>query len=239
MALQQGYIYAGEYSAYRGRVHGRRDPRLSGHSLLGYAQNHDQVGNRAMGDRLGHIVNPGCQRIAAALVFAAPFVPMLFQGEEFGASSPFQYFTDHQDHDLAKSVSEGRRNEFAAFGWNPQQVPDPQDPATFTRSKLCWKEIENDPHASLLAWYRTLIAFRRSQPSLTDGRLDRVQVDFDERARWLVMRRGAIEVACNFTPDRQALPIAQSAKNVIASESGWHARPGLIELPADSVAILY
>ncbi len=238
-ALQQGFIYAGEYSVYRGRMHGRRELRLSGHSLLGYAQNHDQVGNRAMGDRLGHIVNPGRQRIAAALVFTAPFVPMLFQGEEFGASSPFQYFTDHQDHDLAKSVSEGRRNEFAAFGWNPQQVPDPQDPATFAHSKLCWKEVESEPHASLLAWYRTLIAFRRSQPSLTDGRLDRVEVDFDERSRWLVMRRGTVEVACNFAPDRQALPISQPAKNVIASESGWHARPGLIELPADSVAILY
>ena len=238
-ALQQGYIYAGEYSVYRGRVHGRRDPRPSGHSLLGYTQNHDQVGNRAMGDRLGHIVNPGRQRLAAALVFTAPFVPMLFQGEEFGASSPFQYFTDHQDHELAKSVSEGRRNEFAAFGWNPQQVPDPQDRATFARSKLCWKEVESEPHASLLAWYRTLIAFRRSQPSLTDGRLDRVQVDFDERARGLVMWRGAVEVACNFAPDRQAVPISRPAKNVIASESGWHARPGFIELPADSVAILY
>src|SRR6185437_12479296 len=88
-ALQQGYLYAGEYSAYRGRVHGRRDPRVSGHSLLGYAQNHDQVGNRAMGERLGHIVNSGRQRIAATLVCTAPFVPMLFQGEEFGASSPF------------------------------------------------------------------------------------------------------------------------------------------------------
>jgi len=238
-ALRQGFIYAGVYSSSRGRVHGRRDPGLSGHRLLGYSQNHDQIGNRAMGDRLGHILSPGRQRMAAALVLTAPFVPMLFQGEEFGASSPFQYFTDHQDCDLATSVSEGRRNEFAAFGWDPQQVPDPQDVATFERSKLCWKEVESEPHAALLAWYRRLIAFRRSQLSLSDGRLDRVEVTFDERTRWLVMRRGPIEVACNFASDRQALPVTRPAENVICSEPDWQARPGLIELPPDSVAILY
>jgi maltooligosyltrehalose trehalohydrolase len=237
-ALREGYVYAGSYSVSRARAHGRRDPRLSGHCLLGYSQNHDQIGNRAMGDRLCHLVSPGRQRIAAALVLTAPFVPMLFQGEEFGASSPFQYFTDHEDTRLAKSVSEGRRNEFAAFGWDRQQVPDPQDPATFARSKLRWEEIESPPHAALLAWYRTLIAFRRSQPSLTDGRLDRVEVAFDERARWLVMKRGPIEVACNFAPDRQALPVSQPARSVISSEPDWQARPGLIEIPADSVAIL-
>jgi maltooligosyltrehalose trehalohydrolase len=236
-ALQEGYIYAGTYSASRHRVHGRRDPRLSGHSLLGYSQNHDQAGNRAIGDRLGHLVNPGRQRIAAALVLTSPFVPMLFQGEEFGASSPFQYFTDHQDDALAHSVSQGRRNEFAGFGWDPQQVPDPQDPATFERSKLPWQEVEQEPHAALFAWYRQLIAFRRSQPSLTDGRLDRVEVAYDERANWLVMKRGAIEVACNFSSDRQALPISRS-QNVISSAPNWQLRPSLIELPADSVAIL-
>jgi maltooligosyltrehalose trehalohydrolase len=232
--LREGYVYAGSHSPSRGRVHGRRDPDLSGHRLLGYAQNHDQAGNRATGDRLGHLVSPGRQKIAAALVLTAPFVPMLFQGEEFGASSPFQYFTNYQDERLGKSVSEGRRNEFAAFGWNPEQVPDPQDAATFERSKLHWEETQSE----LLAWYRKLIAFRRAQPSLTDGRLDRVSVAFDEHAAWLVMRRGAVEIACNFAQDWQAIPVTPTAKNVICSEPEWRIRPGLIELPADSVAII-
>lgn len=238
-ALREGYVYAGNYSKHRARPHGRRDPHLSGHRLLGYSQNHDQAGNRATGDRLNHLVGRGRQKIAAALVLTAPFIPMLFQGEEFGASSPFQYFTNYEDELLGKSVSEGRRNEFAAFGWNPEQVPDPQDRATFERSKLRWEEIRSEPSAALLAWYRKLIAFRRSQPALTDGRLDRVEVTFDEPAGWFVMKRGPVEVACNLGRDCQAIPIARTAKNVICSEPEWHERPGLIELPADSVAILY
>jgi maltooligosyltrehalose trehalohydrolase len=238
-ALREGYVYAGNYSKHRARPHGRRDPHLSGHRLLGYSQNHDQVGNRATGDRLNHLAGPGRQKIAAALVLTAPFVPMLFQGEEFGASSPFQYFTNYQDERLGKSVSEGRRNEFAAFGWDPEQVPDPQDRATFERSKLRWEEIRREPNAAVLAWYRKLVAFRHSQPSLTDGRLDRVEVIFDERAGWFVMRRGPVEVVCNLGGDCQAIPITRAAKNVICSEPEWHERPGLIELPADSVAILY
>jgi maltooligosyltrehalose trehalohydrolase len=164
---------------------------------------------------------------------------MLFQGEEFGASSPFQYFTNYQDERLGKSVSDGRRNEFAAFGWDPEQVPDPQDRATFERSKLPWEEIRREPNAALLAWYRKLIAFRHSQPALTDGRLDRVEVTFDEHAGWFTMKRGPVEVVCNLGGDCQAIPITRTAKNVICSEPEWHERPGLIELPADSVAILY
>jgi maltooligosyltrehalose trehalohydrolase len=238
-ALREGYVYAGNYSKHRARTHGRRDPHLSGHRLLGYSQNHDQAGNRATGERLSHLVGPGRQKIAAALVLTAPFVPMLFQGEEFGASSPFQYFTNYQDERLGKSVSDGRRNEFAAFGWDPEQVPDPQDRATFERSKLPWEEIRGEPNAALLAWYRKLIAFRHSQPALTDGRLDRVEVTFDEHAGWFTMKRGPVEVVCNLGGDCQAIPITRTAKNVICSEPEWHERPGLIELRADSVAILY
>src|SRR5208337_3917332 len=97
------------------------------------AQTHDQVGNRAQGERLGQLVNIGRLKTAAALVFTSPFVPMLFQGEEWGASTPFQYFTDHPEPELGKAVSEGRCREFAAFGWKPQDVPDPQAPETFQR----------------------------------------------------------------------------------------------------------
>ena len=236
-ALKQAYVYDGIYSKYRDRLHGRPPVGLSGHRFLAYAQTHDQVGNRARGERLAHLVSPGRLKIAAALVLTSPFIPMLFQGEEFGASSPFQYFTHHDDPEIGRLVSEGRRNEFAAFGWDPEQIPDPQHPATFERSKLRWEELSCEPHASLLAWYKQLIALRRSSRALTDGRLERVQTTYDERAQWFVMRRENVEVICNFAPDRQAIPIFAKPANVLCSAPEWHLRPGLIELPAESVAI--
>ena len=237
-ALRQGYVYDGRYSGHRDREHGRPAGRLSGHHLLGYAQTHDQVGNRAQGERLSQLVSVGRQKIAAALVLTSPFVPMLFQGEEFGASTPFQYFTQHQDAELAKKVSEGRRSEFKGFGWNPEQVPDPQDAATFRRSKLRWSEMHEEPHASLLRWYKDLIALRRSRPELTDGRLDRVEVRFDERAQWLVVRREDVEVVCNLGADRQAIPARCGRRPLLVSEDGWQMRPGVVELAGESVAVL-
>jgi maltooligosyltrehalose trehalohydrolase len=237
-ALRQGYVYDGSYSRHRNREHGRAAGRLSGHHLLGYAQTHDQVGNRAQGERLSHLVSVGRQKIAAALVMTSPFVPMLFQGEEFGASTPFQYFTQHEDAELAKKVSEGRRSEFKGFGWDPEEVPDPQALETFQRSKLPWNEIHQEPHATLLQWYKDLIALRRCQPGLTDGRMDRVEVHFDERAKWLVVTREEVEVVCNLGKDRLAIPVKCARRPLLVSEDGWQMRPGLMELPGESVAVL-
>lgn len=237
-ALKNAYVYDGIYTKHRGRIHGRPPIGLSGHRFLGYSQDHDQVGNRAQGERLSQLVSIGRQKIAAALVLSSPFVPMLFEGEEFGASTPFQYFTHHEDRELGEAVSKGRRNEFAAFGWNPEDVPDPQDPETLQRSKLQWDEITKEPHASLLAWYKKLIALRRSTSSLTDGRMDLLETRYNEEANWFAMKRGEIEVVCNLGQDRQAVPIGAKPKNVLVSEGGWQLRPGLLELPADSVAIL-
>ena len=237
-ALQHVFIYDGIYSPYRERLHGRPVVGLSGHHFLGYAQNHDQIGNRAQGERLSQLVSLGRQKIAAALVLTSPFIPMLFQGEEFGASSPFQYFSQHEDPEVAEKVSEGRKNEFGAFGWNPEAVPDPQDAATFERSKLHWEEINLEPHASLLDWHKKLIALRRSTSTLTDGRTDRVEVSYDERADWLVMKRREIEIVCNLGADRQAIPISRVPGQVMCSENNFQLRPGTIELPQDSVAIL-
>jgi maltooligosyltrehalose trehalohydrolase len=237
-ALKLGFVYRAAYSRHRNRLHGRPVNNLSGHRFLGYAQNHDQVGNRAQGERLSQLVSVGYQKIAAALVLTSPFVPMLFQGEEFGSSSPFLYFTNHEDPGLGKAVSEGRRREFAAFGWSPEDIPDPQDPKTFERSKLNWDERSREPHASLLEWTRRLIALRRESPDLTDGRMDRVHVEYNQTASWLVIRRGEIEVVVNLASDRQAIPISRTPQEIIASEEGWQLRPGLIELPADSVVIL-
>jgi maltooligosyltrehalose trehalohydrolase len=162
----------------------------------------------------------GRLKIAAALVLCSPFVPMLFQGEEWGAATPFQYFTDHGDPELGRLVSEGRRREFAAFGWSPDDVPDPQDPATFERSKLDWSEPGHPPHADLLAWHRHLIRLRRQVPALTAGDLSGVGVRIDEEARWLVLERGSVSVACNLAAEEQAVPLGPHRRPVVVAADG-------------------
>ena len=237
-ALQQAYVYDGIHSTHRERVHGRPPIGLSGHHFLGYSQNHDQIGNRANGERLSHLVSVGRTKIAAAIVLTSAFVPMLFQGEEFAASSPFQYFTHHEDPELARSVSEGRRNEFAAFGWNPEEVPDPQSAETLERSKLRWDELLCQPHAEILDWYKKMIRIRRRHSSLTDGRMDKIEVRCDEGERWLAIRRGHVEVACNLSADRRTVPIVRQPANILCSEAGYQLREKAIELAPDSIAIL-
>jgi maltooligosyltrehalose trehalohydrolase len=128
--------------------------------LVAFVQNHDQIGNRARGERLAHLAGHDAAAGAARTLLRAPFVPLVFMGEEWAASSPFQYFTDHGDDELARQVREGRRQEFAAFGWRPEQVPDPQDPRTFERSRLRWDELDQADHERMLAHYRSLIAAR-------------------------------------------------------------------------------
>src|SRR5262249_44186453 len=156
------------------RKHGRSLGDAPGYKLLGYLQNHDQVGNRARGERIGHLVSDGLARIGAALVFVSPFVPMLFQGEEWNATAPFQYFTDHQNAELPEAVRKGRREEFRAFGWEPDDVPDPQAEATYRNSQLDWSELARAPHREMFAFYRALAQLRRQTPDLLDGRRDRI-----------------------------------------------------------------
>jgi maltooligosyltrehalose trehalohydrolase len=237
-SLKQVFVYDGRYSAYRDRIHGRPVANLPAWRFLGYAQNHDQVGNRAQGERLSQLASTGRAKIAAALVLTAPFVPMLFQGEEWAASTPFQYFTDHEDMELGRLVSEGRKKEFQAFGWSPDEVPDPQDPATFERSKLNWDEIQQPEHAGMLAWYKKLIAFRHANPSLANGSLEEVDVQFDEEQKWLTMRRGTIILALNLAETTLSLCVPQGAKLTIGSANAISVEQGKVTLPPDSVAIL-
>ena len=240
-ALERVFVYDGCHSDFRRRKHGSPPTGLTGHSFLGYLQNHDQIGNRAKGERVGHMVNPGRLKIAAALVLTAPFIPMLFQGEEWCASSPFLYFTDHDDGELGRLVTEGRRREFAAFGGHAEDVPEPQSRATFERSKLDWDESKVSPHAGLLDWYRRLICLRRQIPALCDGLLDQVKTDFDECAKWFVMRRGPVAVACNLAASRQRVPIRSGGKDtrlIMASELEIQLMGDEIELPQDAVAVV-
>ncbi len=238
-ALRNAYVYDGRYSKHRQRHHGRPSVGLAGHRFLGYAQTHDQVGNRAQGERLSQLVGKDRLKIAAALVFTSPFVPMLFQGEEWGASTPFQYFTDHPEPDLGKAVSEGRRKEFAAFGWKPEDIPDPQARETFLRSKLDWREMSREPHAGLLDWHRRLIQLRRAEPALLDGRLEDVQARFDESAGWLAVERGSITVVCTVSERPQRVPVrAGEQMSLMASNDSIRREGANLVMPPDSVAVL-
>jgi maltooligosyltrehalose trehalohydrolase len=232
------FVYDGNYSEYRQRNHGRQVVGLSGHRFIGFVQNHDQVGNRAQGERLSHEAGVGRAKIAAALVLTAPFVPMLFQGEEFGASAPFLYFTDYDDPELGRMISEGRKMEFEAFGWSPDQIPDPQDEQTFNQSKLNWDELAEPPHASLLQWHKDLINLRRSRSELSDGNLNAVQVRFDEEAQWLVLERGSLRVACNLGQAPVDVEVGSGARLLLASDDSIVVSGASVKLGPDSVAVV-
>ena len=192
---------------HRKRIHGRTARNLSQHRFLGFIQNHDQVGNRALGDRISQSAGIDRAKIAAALVLLGPFIPMLFQGEEWAATSPFLYFADHLDPELARQVSEGRKREFIAFGWDPATIPDPENHANFERSKLNWDELPEPAHAAMLDWYRELIQLRRSTPSLNNGEPGNTVVTFNEEERWLCTARGSVVIACNLGSDSRPLPV--------------------------------
>jgi maltooligosyltrehalose trehalohydrolase len=201
-------------------------------------QTHDQIGNRAAGERLAALVSEGRLRVAAALLLTGPFVPMLFQGEEWAASAPFQYFTDHRDPELGRAVSEGRRREFAAFGWDPADVPDPQDAATFARSKLNWAELCAAPHAGMAAWYTELIALRRRVPALADPRPGSAVAQCDEAAGWLTVRRGPVTVAANLGYGDWVLEAGEGHTVLADSRPAVTASGPDLILPPDSVVIV-
>jgi maltooligosyltrehalose trehalohydrolase len=239
-ALRQAYVYAGRYSKHRDRRHGRPPVGVDAARFLGFIQNHDQVGNRAAGERLSMLASVARQKIAAALVLTAPFVPLLFQGEEWGARTPFLYFTDHRDPALAAAVREGRRREFASFGWAPDRVPDPQAEATWRGSQLDWTEPERAPHRELLAWYRDLLRLRRTTPALAAGSWDALRVAWDDAAGWLVVERGPATVACNLGGAAVALPlrVGRPAAIRLASDPGCVVDGPILRLPPDAIAIL-
>jgi maltooligosyltrehalose trehalohydrolase len=234
-SLESVYVYDGGYSEYRKRHHGRPVRGLPGWRFVGYSQNHDQVGNRARGERLVHLVGEKRAKVAAALVLTAPFVPMLFQGEEFAASAPFQYFTGH-DKELGRLVSAGRKREFEAFGWNPDQIPDPQAETTFTDSKLDWREVGEGAHAAMVEWYKKLIRLRRTTPELLNGRMDEVLVTIDEEDQWLVMDRGAIQVACNLGSEPLQIELPPGSVLLLGSDDVVLSEEELT-LPPDSVSV--
>jgi maltooligosyltrehalose trehalohydrolase len=238
--LTQAFFHDGSYSTFRGRGHGAPVDvkRTPGHAFVTYLQNHDQVGNRATGDRLSASLSAGRLAIGAALVLCSAFSPMVFMGEEWAASTPWQYFTDHQEPELADAVREGRRNEFARHGWAPGDIPDPQDTATVETSTLDWAEPDKEPHAAMLAWYRSLIALRRTRPELTDPRLDQVRVDIDPDAEWVVLHRGVLRVVANLADGPQTVPLGTASGDVVLAFGAATPQGSGVALGAESVAIV-
>lgn len=237
-ALERTFVYDGIYSPNRNRRHGRPVGNLSQHRFLGFIQNHDQVGNRALGDRIRQSAGIERAKIAAAFVLLGPFIPMLFQGEEWATTSPFLYFADHQDPELARLVSEGRRHEFDGFGWDPSIIPDPEKRETFLRSKLDWDEVRRPAHVEVFDWYSELIRLRRSEPSLNNGEPGNSAVTYNEEQRWLCMQRGSIIVACSIAESAQTVPIHRGGEMILASQQAMAISGDSVTLPPDSVAVI-
>ena len=219
-ACTAGFFHDGTWSSFRGRAHGHPiDPRIPMSRLVTFSQDHDQIGNRAAGDRLSQTLDDGGLAIAAVLTVLSPFTPMLFMGEEWAASTPWQFFTSHPEPDLGRATAEGRIAEFAAMGWDRAVVPDPQNPETFTRSKLRWGERADGVHARILALYRDLIALRRSIPDLTDPAFGSVRAEADEEARTFRLQRGGTQILVNFSNDLLRMPVPTPTTVLLATDA--------------------
>jgi maltooligosyltrehalose trehalohydrolase len=215
-AYRDGYLYNGRWSPYRRRTVGAPLPdRVPGHRLVTCIQNHDQVGNRPAGERLTALVTPDLVRVAVLLLLASPTTPMLWMGEEYGETNPFQFFTSHPEAELGRTVSEGRKEEFADFAsWSAVAVPDPQDPETFQRSKLDWSRLDTPEGQARLALWRDLLRLRHKHPALGDGRRDGVTAHQADEALLLVERGqdGARAlVAANLGPAEATLALPPGA----------------------------
>jgi maltooligosyltrehalose trehalohydrolase len=217
-ALERGFVLDGAYSRYRARRHGNSSAARPGRQFVVAIQNHDQVANASLGRRLGSLVEPEAEKLAAALLLCAPNLPLLFMGQEWGARTPFHYFTSHGDAALARAVSEGRRREMASLQ-NGAPPADPQDAATFAACRLRRAERERAPHAGLLRFYRALLALRREHACLHRCDKSRTRATGHEVRRWLALERGephaggAALLACNLgaEPVTAPLPVAGRA----------------------------
>ncbi len=239
--LRGAFFHDGRWSSFRQRTHGRPvdTARLPAWKFLAYLQNHDQVGNRATGDRISATLSPGLLACGAALVLCSPYTPMIFMGEEWGARTPFQFFSYMPDPQLRDAIREGRYAEFAQHGWDAAvEVPDPNAEQTFRRSTLDWSEAGAEPHATLLRTYRGLIALRRARPELTDPRLDALAVDVDEAARTVVLHRGRLRVVVNLGAAPATITLDTAPADVLLASGAVTPDRGGVHLDAESFAVV-
>jgi maltooligosyltrehalose trehalohydrolase len=215
--LTRVFLHDGTWSSFRRRHHGRPVDRrtASGWRFVVSLQTHDQVGNRAQGDRLSAALDPGLLACGAALLLTSAYTPMLFMGEEWGAATPWQFFTDHTDAEIATQITAGRFEEFTGHGWGSAEVPDPQDPETFLRSHLDWSEASTEPHLRILNWYQALISLRRELPDLRDPRLERVGVHHDRERGVVVVERGDHRILVNVSTDPAEIAVQTVAEPVL------------------------
>ncbi len=210
-AFQEGYVYSGQYSVFRKRRHGNSSRSIPAWQFVVFAQNHDQVGNRALGDRLAQRITTEGLKLAAGVTILSPFIPLLFMGEEYGETAPFQYFTSHSDPKLIEAVRKGRLEEFAEFQWQGQ-IPDPQNEQTFLRSRLNHGLRSQEPHRTLCEFYWKLIEIRRTHPGLVNPSKERMEVMGFEPKKALVIRRwsdsGEALMIFNFSEHPATLNIA-------------------------------
>ncbi|WP_405372008.1 MULTISPECIES: malto-oligosyltrehalose trehalohydrolase [unclassified Microbacterium] len=233
----EGFYHDGTYSSFRERDHGKPVPaEAASWRLVTYAQDHDQIGNRAAGDRLTATLSTDRLAIAAVLTLTAPGTPMLFMGEEWGASTPWQFFTSHPEPELAEATAKGRVAEFVKMGWDESIVPHPNDPETFERSKLDWAEAQEGDHARLLKLYRRLARLRRERPELTDpspaGRGG--EVVLGGPGRRYVLCRGDARIVVNLSPEPWEVPAGEVWVATRAPES---AASGVTVAPESAVVL--
>jgi maltooligosyltrehalose trehalohydrolase len=236
-SLTHIFVYDGDYSHYRKRKHGRPVDGLSAHHFVGFIQNHDQVGNRATGDRLEQIIGMDLAKIAAGIVLTAPTVPLLFQGEEYAASTPFLYFADHDDPEMAKAVAEGRKKEFAAFGFDSQEIPNPEARETFEHSKLNWQEVNEGHHKEMLEWYRALIHLRRNSTWLNDGDRGHTRIHSHDENRWMVMDRGGVQILVNLGEEEALVELPDGFNIALSSRDGVVRTKNDVSIPPATLAI--
>jgi maltooligosyltrehalose trehalohydrolase len=236
--FEHAFLHDGCYSTFRGKDWGvpvdvTQHP---GRQFVVFLQNHDQVGNRAAGERLPELTTPGLLRVGAVLLLTSPFIPLLWMGEEWAASTRWPFFSSHPEPELAAATSKGRLAEFADHGWDTGQMIDPQNPEAYDSAVLDWTEPGAAPHAEILDLYRRLIALRAAEPELRDGNLGAVHVDFDEDARWLLMHRGALRVAANLAHHAQVVPGAGGT--VVLATGTAETHPDGLRLAAESAAVV-
>jgi maltooligosyltrehalose trehalohydrolase len=193
------------------------------------SDNHDQIGNRAAGERLSSKISPAQQAIAAMVTLLSPFTPMIFMGEEWGAATPWRFFTSYPEPELAELVRAGRLEEFAQMEWDTSEVSDPQDPRTFEVSRLDWSELSQPRHADLLALTKRLIEIRHTYPDFTDPRFDQGRAMSDDEAGWLLIERGEMIMVINFRDHPTEVDVGRTVAPVLTI--------GQVEVAADLVRL--
>ena len=236
--LTKVFWHAGTHSSFRGRTHGAPvdTTRVPGYRFLAYLSTHDQIGNRARGDRMGAHVSPELLACGAALVLCSPYTPMIFMGEEWGATTPWPFFASFSDPDLVEGVRQGRSREFSSLGWKGSEIPDPLDPATRDGAVLDRSEREREDHQKLWRTYRDLIALRRCEPDLTDPRLDRFSVT--AAGRCLVLERGRLRVVCNLEPNRAEVRLEAEPRALLLTNSRPQIRGATVLVPEECFVVL-